>query len=74
MMRSWIVGGAVFALALSAVLPLSGQDAMVEKRDKKLQQPFLKNAKWITDYDDAMKSAASQNRIIFGYFTRSYAP
>ena len=45
-----------------------------EKLQEKLKAPFLKNAAWELDYDAALKKAKGGNKILFAYFTRSYAP
>ena len=49
------------------------QAELIKKRDAKLAEPFLKNAEWVTDYDQALKTAAESKKLIFAYFTRSYA-
>lgn len=59
---------------LTAAALLLSQDGLEEKRDKKLESPFLKKAAWITDYDQALAESRKQKKAIFGYFTRSYAP
>ena len=60
-------------LLIAASLLVSAQ-SMEEKRDKKLQLPFLKKAAWTTDYDQALAASKKAKKPIFGYFTRSYAP
>jgi hypothetical protein len=50
------------------------QDPLVEKRDQKLKEPFLTKAPWITDYDKAREESVKSGKLIFAYFTRSYAP
>ena len=60
-------------LMLAASLLLSAQ-SMEEKRDKKLQLPFLKKAPWTTDYDQALAASKKDGKPIFAYFTRSYSP
>jgi len=45
-----------------------------ENKAKKLQEPFLKNGDWITDYEKALKESAETGKPIFAYMTRSYAP
>jgi hypothetical protein len=45
-----------------------------ERLEKKLQAPFLKNAPWVLDYDEARKLAREKGRVVFAYFTRSFAP
>ena len=59
---------------LLAVSLLVSAQSMEEKRDKKLQLPFLKKAAWTTDYDQALASSKTSKKAIFGYFTRSYSP
>ncbi|MEM7167096.1 MAG: hypothetical protein AAF581_16660 [Planctomycetota bacterium] len=69
------------ALALTCLLTVLGvtasavaQDDLVAKRDKKLAAEWLKKAEWFTDYDKARAKAAETNKLVFGYFTRSYSP
>jgi hypothetical protein len=74
----------IAALMLGLAMPVIGQSAnaqdddraakMQENFDKKMAKPFLKNAIWETDYDKAMKTAATDGKLIFAYFTRSYSP
>lgn len=49
------------------------QKAWTELRDKKLQAEFLKKAPWFTDYEKALAEAKKSGRLIFAYFTRSFA-
>lgn len=42
-------------------------------RDKKLASEFLKKAEWVLDFDKARAEAKKSGRIVFAYFTRSYA-
>ncbi len=63
------------ALAVLAALSTSAlAETNEEKLEKKLQAPFLKGAAWELDYDVALKKAKDQNKVIYAYFTRSYAP
>lgn len=67
--------GLVLSLGLSGTLAAQDdQKDLIDKRDKKLQSEFLKKAPWITDYDKALEEAQKSNKLIMGYFTRSYAP
>ena len=45
-----------------------------ERLETKMAKPFLQNAAWETDYDKACERAAADGKLIFAYFTRSYAP
>jgi Thioredoxin-like len=67
------------ALALCAALatPAFAQEdvkQLVASRDKKLASPFLRTAGWTTSFDEARASAKASGKLIFAYFTRSYAP
>ena len=50
------------------------QSRLERLRDKKLELPFLEKANWITDYDKARAIAKKEKKLIFTYFTRSFAP
>ena len=67
-----------FALALLALPSFSQQDVSVEelkkRRDAKMKEAFLKAAPWTTDYDAALEKAFDEDKLIFAYFTRSFAP
>jgi len=45
-----------------------------EKLAEKMAKPFVSNAAWETDYDKACERAAADGKLVFAYFTRSYAP
>ncbi len=59
--------------ALWAQKQAPSQKELEEKRDQKLAKGFLKKARWITDYDKARAQAQKSGKLIFAYFTRSYA-
>lgn len=44
-----------------------------DRLEKKLTEPFATSVKWILDYDRAKLAAKTDDKLIFGYFTRSYA-
>jgi hypothetical protein len=60
---------------LAALLPAQNaeQDKLVELRAQKLAKPVFQKAPWVTDYDKAREQAKKENKLIFAYFTRSYA-
>lgn len=66
--------GALVVALLLAIPSLGFADSLEERRDKKLQSAFLKQAPWFTDYDKARAEAAKAGKLIFAYFSRSYAP
>ncbi len=49
-------------------------DPMVANFDEKMAKEFVKNAAWVMDYGKAKEQAAKDGKLIFAYFTRSYAP
>ncbi|MBI2264273.1 MAG: hypothetical protein HYU64_03745 [Armatimonadetes bacterium] len=60
----------LFLAGLTA--PLWAQDDYARKRDEKLKENWLTQARWITDYDKARSVAKKTGKLIFTYFTRSY--
>ncbi len=68
----------VALLAVSLLVTIASaagaQETLEQKRDKKLQLPFLKKSAWTTDYDQALAESKKAKKAIFGYFTRSYSP
>jgi ABC-type sugar transport system substrate-binding protein len=68
------VVAAAAALALAAPLAAApSQDDLARKRDEKMASPFLKKAPWITDLAKAREASRASGKVIFAYFTRSYA-
>lgn len=66
--------------ALAAVLACSsvvcaqgGQEDLIDKREKKLAKEVFHTNPWVFDYDAARAQAKEQNKLLFTYFTRSYA-
>ena len=79
-MRKVLTAG--LALALVAATPAlaraqgrqpPSQDELQANKEKKLAEEFLKKADWTTDYDEALAKAKESGKLIFAYFTRSYA-
>ena len=44
------------------------------KLEKKLAKPFVKGGGWLLDYDVARAKAKEDKKLVFVYFTRSFAP
>ncbi|MHC4932162.1 MAG: hypothetical protein ACYTGV_08240 [Planctomycetota bacterium] len=65
------------AKLLAALLCLAGVAAaqsMEARLETKLAKGFIKNAAWVQDYDAALELSVESGKLIFAYFTRSYAP
>jgi malonyl CoA-acyl carrier protein transacylase len=69
-MRS--IAGAL-ALMVVASATASAQDFEAKYKDK-LKKEFVSKVGWVQNLEKAQEAAAAQNKLIFGYFTRSYAP
>ncbi|MGB0953586.1 MAG: hypothetical protein ACPG31_10190 [Planctomycetota bacterium] len=65
---------AILGLALVAPAAAQDQEQMQQNLEKKLAKSFVENGGWVLDYDEAKKIAKEEGKIIFAYFTRSYAP
>ncbi len=74
MMRSLHVLWCSVAVLCVTPAPAQTQEDFAKRRDAKLQSAFLRNADWTTDYDVARRKSAKSGKLIFAYFTRSYAP
>ena len=65
---------AALAVMLLA-LPAAAQELDLKaKYDKKLASEFIKKATWERKLSEAQAKAATANKLIFGYFTRSFQP
>ncbi|MCK5944214.1 MAG: hypothetical protein KAI24_19665 [Planctomycetes bacterium] len=49
------------------------QDKMKANLEKKLEKDFVSNAPWKLDLAEAKAEAKKSGKLIFAYFTRSYA-
>jgi len=58
---------------LSLAAPALAQSDLEAKRDAKLKEAWFTSNPWTNDYDVARAQAKEQGKVIFGYFTRSYA-
>jgi hypothetical protein len=69
--RSWRAAALAAVGMLSSVAHGEGQQ---EKLQSKLAQPFVSNVPWVTDYEEALRRAKQEGKLVFAYFTRSYYP
>jgi hypothetical protein len=66
------------AALLATLLPAQNrqgpsQEELQKKRTEKLAKPVFEKAPWVTDFDKAREQAKKENKLLFTYFTRSYA-
>ena len=66
------VGLSLFVLP-SIGLAQKSQEELAKMRDEKLAHEVFQKANWIFDFDEARAEAKKSNKLIFAYFTRSYA-
>lgn len=60
---------------LCAALPAQGpsQEQLKQQREEKMAKEVFTKADWTFDYDKAREQAKKSGKLIFAYFTRSYA-
>jgi len=51
-----------------------GPADLQEKYEAKLALDFVEFGGWITDFDKAKAKAKQEGKVLFTYFSRSYAP
>ena len=61
-------------LVLAAMSGAEEDSPEVTKYKKKLTSAFIKKAPWVLDYAAAKKQAKESDKVVFGYFTRSFLP
>lgn len=66
------------AALLGALLPAQNrqqpsQEQLTQLRADKLAKPVFQKAPWVMDYDKAREQAKKDGKLLFAYFTRSYA-
>jgi hypothetical protein len=62
--------GPILVLLLSSTAWAQSNE---EKLEEKLKESWLVDGGWIADYDKAREEAKKSGKLIFAYFTRSYA-
>lgn len=67
----------IFAmLALTLALPVSAQtsERLEQSYQEKVQGDFVQKVKWERSFDAALARAKKEKKLVWAYFTRSYAP
>ena len=67
MLASLSVAPAVWAAPQSS-------DDLQAKYEAKLAHDFVEFGGWVTDFDKAKARAKQEDKVLFVYFSRSYAP
>lgn len=66
-----LIGALVGLFVLGAGVSAQDNEA---KYNEKLKKEFVSQIEWTQSLKTAMKQASKGNKLIFGYFTRSYSP
>ena len=72
--RQTLMRGALAVLALTPLASAQSQAELEASYKEKLGHEFVEHGGWITDYDAARKEAETTGKVLFVYFSRSYAP
>lgn len=64
----------LFLAASAAFAAPPSQEQLKKQRDEKLGEAWVKKYPWVTDYTKAKEEAKKAGKLIFAYFSRSYAP
>lgn len=73
-MRHAFVLPAILALLSAAPAQAQHQDQLKANLEKKLAKEFVESGAWRLDYDEARAEAAREKKLLFVYFTRTFAP
>ena len=77
-MRHAFVLPAILALLSAAPAPAQAQaqhqDQLKANLENKLAKEFVESGAWRLDYDEARAEAAREKKLLFVYFTRTFAP
>ena len=66
--------GLPLLLAFAPTLAAQSQEDLQAKFEEKLSHDFVSFGGWTTDYDAARARAKQEGKVLFVYFSRSYAP
>lgn len=67
------LAGVLIAGAASAQQQQYDQELMKANYEAKIHKDFVAYGGWLTDFDEARALAAKEKKLLFVYFTRSYA-
>ena len=74
-MRHTSITLAIALAGAALALPTAAQEPDLQaKYEAKISEDWVAHGNWVLDFETAKKKAAEENKLIFAYFTRSYAP
>ena len=74
LLRAMLRRGAAISGVIAMVAAVGQAQDLEANLQAKLARPFVKNAAWVMDYDQALQASRVSQRLLFAYFTRSYQP
>ena len=73
-MRFFTLLPLVAGLAIASTAPAQNADDLIAKYEAEIGEEWVSHGGWILDLDEALARAKKENKLVFAYFTRSYAP
>ncbi len=73
-MRANLLFALILSLAGIGPTYAEEQEVLRNRLESKLSEKWVSSQNWTTDYDLARQRSAESGKLIFAYFTRSYAP
>ena len=73
-MRANLLFALILSLAGIGPTYAEEQEVFRNRLESKLSEKWVSSQNWTTDYDLARQRSAESGKLIFAYFTRSYAP
>lgn len=68
-----LLAAAVAGVLLAA--PMTAQEKDFQALyESKISEDWVSHGNWVLDFEEAKARAKAENKLIFAYFTRSYAP
>lgn len=62
------------AALLGALAAAARAGELEDRLAKKLAKPFVTKSAWVLDFAEAKQQAKADGKLIFAYFSRSFAP
>ncbi|HBF23269.1 MAG TPA: hypothetical protein DDW23_05565 [Planctomycetes bacterium] len=73
-MRFFTLLPLVAGLSLASTAPAQDADDLIAKYEAEISEKWVSHGGWTLDLDEALARAKKENKLVFAYFTRSYAP
>lgn len=61
------------SLVLGGLAAAQSQEELEKRYQEKLNKDFVQKISWVRSLEEAKEQAKAEDKLILGYFTRSYA-